>query len=105
VNWRLSERVWLQIRVIVETEIEQGKPVRLEAFTISVTAHGGLLEMGLRVHEGQKMRLTNPAVGVRQSCRVVRVRSSRNGSFAVAFVFDCPTRQFWSIALPLADGA
>jgi hypothetical protein len=105
VNWRLSERVWLQIRVIVETEIEQGKPVRLEAFTISVSAHGGLLEMGLRVQEGQKMLLTNPAVGVRQGCRVLRVRSSRNGSFAVAFEFDCPTPQFWSIAFPLADGA
>ena len=104
-NWRLSERVWLQIRVIVETEIEQGKPVRLEAFTISLSAHGGLLEMGLRVQEGQKMLLTNPAVGVRQGCRVIRVRSSRNGSFAVAFEFDCPTPQFWSIALPLADGA
>lgn len=97
--------MWLQIRVIVETEIEQGKPVRLEAFTISVTAHGGLLEMALRVPEGQKMLLTNPAVGVRQGCRVIRVRSSRNGSFAVAFEFDCPTPQFWSIALPLADGA
>jgi hypothetical protein len=97
--------VWLQIRVIVETEIEQGKLVRLDAFTISVNAHGGLLEMGLRVQEGQKLLLTNPAVGVRQDCRVVRVRGSRNGSFAVAFEFDCPTPQFWSITFPLADRA
>jgi hypothetical protein len=95
--------VWLQMRVIVETEIEQGKLLRLEAFTISVSAQGGLLEMGLRVQEGQKLLLTNPAVGARQDCRVVRVRSSRNGSFAVAFEFDCPTPQFWSIAFPLAD--
>ncbi len=95
--------MWLQIRVIVETEIEQGKVISLEAFTISVNAHGGLLEMGLRVREGQKLLLTNPAVGVRQSCRVVQVRSSRNGSFAVAFEFDCPPPQFWSIAFPLAD--
>ncbi len=95
--------MWLQIRVIVETEIEQGKLVCLEAFTISVNAHGGLLEMSLRVREGQKFLLTNPAVGVRQDCRVIQVRSSRNGSFAVAFEFDCPTPQFWSMAFPLAD--
>ena len=95
--------MWLQIRVIVETEIEQGKLVCLEAFTISVNPHGGLLEMGLRVREGQKFLLTNPAVGVRQDCRVIRVRSSRNGSFAVAFEFDCPTPRFWSMAFPLAD--
>jgi hypothetical protein len=95
--------VWLQIRVIVETEIEQGSLVRLEAFTISVSAHGGLLEMGHRVQEGQKLLLTNPAVGARQDCRVVRVRSSRNGSFAVAFEFDCPTQQFWSIAFSSED--
>jgi hypothetical protein len=95
--------VWLQIRVIVETEIEQGNLVRLEAFTISVSAYGGLLEMGHRVQEGQKLLLTNPAVGAQQDCRVVRVRSSRNGSFAVAFEFDCPTQQFWSIAFSSAD--
>jgi hypothetical protein len=95
--------VWLQIRVIVETEIEQGNLVRIEAFTISVSAHGGLLEMGHRVLEGQKLLLTNPAVGTRQGCKVVRVRSSRNGSFAVAFEFDCPTQQFWPIAFSSAD--
>jgi hypothetical protein len=58
--------------------------------------------MGLRVQEGQKMLLTNPAVGGATRLQV-RVRSSRNGSFAVAFEFDCPTPQFWLIAFPLAD--
>jgi hypothetical protein len=99
-NRRRSERVQLQIRVVVETEVEKGKLVRLDAFTLLVNAHGGLLEMSLKVLMGQELLLTNPAVGVKQPCRVVGVRSSQDGLFAVAFEFDSPTPQFWPVALP-----
>lgn len=93
----------LQIRVLVETEIEQGKRVRLDAFTLVVNAHGGLLEMGLKVSKGQKLLLTNPAAGVKQVCKVVGTKSSQDGFFAVAFEFESPTPQFWPIAFPPAD--
>ena len=92
----------LQIRVVVETEIEKGKLVRLDAFTLVVNAHGGLLEMSLKVAQGQKMLLANPVAGEKQPCRVVGVRSSQDGLFAVAFEFDSPTPQFWPIAFPPA---
>jgi hypothetical protein len=90
----------LQIPVVVETEVEEGKLVRLNAFTLVVNAHGGLLEMSLKVTQGQKMQLANPTMGVKQPCRVVGVRSSQDGLFAVAFEFDSPTPQFWPIAFP-----
>jgi hypothetical protein len=102
-NRRRSQRLLLQIRVVVETEIEEGKLVRLDAFTLVVNAHGGLLEMSMKVFKGQKLLLTNPAVGVQQACRVVGVRSSHDGFFNAAFEFDNPTPQFWPIAFPPAD--
>jgi hypothetical protein len=102
-NRRRSERVPLQIRVIVETEVEQGKLVRLDAFTLVVNAHGGLLEMSLKVPKGHKLMLANPAVGVRQACRVVEVRSSLDGFFAVTFEFDSPTPDFWPLAFCPTD--
>ncbi len=93
----------LQIRVLVETETEDGVQVRLEAFTLVVNAHGGLLEMSLKVPKGHRMLLSNPTQGVREGCRVIASRSSREGDFAVAFEFDNPAPQFWPIPFPPID--
>jgi hypothetical protein len=95
--------VLLQIRVLVETETEEGDLVRLEAFTLVVNAHGGLLEMGLKVRKGHKMVLSNPRLGARETCRVVASKNSEGGEFAVAFEFDNPSPQFWPIAFPPID--
>jgi hypothetical protein len=100
---RRSERILLQIRVVVETTTEEGKWVRLEAFTLVVNAHGGLLEMSLKVGKGHKMLLMNPVLGAQQSCRVVGLRGSVDGQFAVAFEFDGPAPQFWPIPFPPSD--
>jgi hypothetical protein len=100
---RRSERVLLQIRVLVETETEEGDRVRLEAFTLVVNAHGGLLEMSLKVPKGHRMSLSNPTLGVRESCRVIASRSSQGGVFAIAFEFDSPAPQFWPIVFPPID--
>ncbi|MGB7847060.1 MAG: PilZ domain-containing protein [Candidatus Acidiferrum sp.] len=102
-NRRRSERVPLQLRVVVETEIEEGKRVRLDAFTVVVNAHGGLLEMGLKLPKGHPFFVTNPAAGVQRACKVVGIRSSMDGLFAVGFEFNTPTPQFWPIALPPTD--
>jgi len=102
-NRRRSERVLLQIRVVVETTCEEGKHVRLDAFTLVVNAHGGLLEMALKVPKGHKLLLTNPALGAQELGHVVATRSSQDGYFTVAFEFDSPSPQFWPIAFPPAD--
>jgi hypothetical protein len=93
----------LQIRVLVETTTEEGKLVRLDAFTLVVSAHGGLLELGLKVSKGQKMVLMNPALRAQELCSVVGIRRSDDGHFAVAFEFDSPAPQFWPISFPPAD--
>jgi hypothetical protein len=102
-NQRRSDRVSLQIRLIVETELQGGTLARMEAFTLVVNAHGGLLELSLKLAKGQKLFLANPVSGARESCRVVSTRRANDGQFEVAFEFENPTPQFWPINFPPAD--
>lgn len=99
-NRRRSERVFLQIKVIVEVEREHGNPAQVDAYTLVVNAHGGLLEMSAKVSKGQKFFVSNPSAGLRQSATVVAVRRADDDGFAVAFEFDDPAPRFWPISFP-----
>lgn len=100
---RRSERVLLQVHVIVWMEMPQGKQIHADAFTLVVNAHGGLLEMELKVVPGISLVLANPKTEVKQRCRVVRVEKSHAGLYQVAFEFESPTPKFWPIVFPPAD--
>jgi hypothetical protein len=102
-NQRRSERVLLQLRVIVTAEIEPARPVRFDAFTLVVNAHGGLLEMAMKARKGQKLLLANPSAGLAESATVVSVKGARDGGFAVAFEFDKASPHFWPIGFPPKD--
>lgn len=102
-NQRRSQRVLLQIRVILEVGIDAGNPIRLEAFTLVVNAHGGLLEMSLPLRAGQRLSLVNPTSGLKKPSRIVGLRRSTDSGFLVAFEFDSPTPKFWPIAFPPED--
>jgi hypothetical protein len=93
----------LQIHVVIETTTQDGRHVRLDGFTLVVNAHGGLLEMALKVPKGHRLLLTNPTLGVQELCHVIGVRGSEDGYFAVAFEFDNPAPQFWPVAFPPTD--
>ena len=102
-NRRRSERVMLQIPVIVQVKTRDGKDVREDTQTVVVNAHGGLLKLKMEVKTGQPILLINERAKVQQGCHVVRVETSEAGNSAVAFEFDQPTPQFWPIVFPPAD--
>jgi hypothetical protein len=102
-NHRRSERVLLQIRLIVDAEIEPGKLVHLDAFSLVANAHGGLLEMSLKVSKGHKLLLSIPSAGLQESATVVAVRGAEDGGYAVAFEFNNPAPQFWPVSFPPED--
>jgi hypothetical protein len=103
VNRRRSERVMLQMRVIVIAEDTQRNSQQEEALTQIVNAHGGLLKMKTDLHVGQPLRLLNPQNNLEQSCRVVRVEDTAVGDFSVAIEFDQPNPKFWPVVFPPAD--
>ena len=102
-NRRRSERVMLQIPVVVQTKTREGKDVRENTQTVVVNAHGGLLKLRMEVKTGQPIVLINEKAKLQQGCHVVRVETSEAGNSAVAFEFDQPTPQFWPIVFPPAD--
>jgi hypothetical protein len=102
-NRRRSERVMLSMAVHVLAENEERRQIRVQAKTLAVNAHGGLMEMKDHLHVGQSFLLTNPATGSEMSCRVVRVDESGMEQFHIAFEFDRPAPKFWPVTFPPAD--
>ena len=56
-NRRRSERVMLQIPVVVQAKTRDGKDVRENTQTVVVNAHGGLLKLKMEVKTGQPASL------------------------------------------------
>jgi hypothetical protein len=102
-NHRRSERVVLRIPVGLSAITPDGKRMHIEAHTLVVNAHGGLLDTGIELLPGQRILLHNPKTEDVESCRVVRVESSEGGRFAVAFEFQCPSPTFWPVSFPPSD--
>ena len=100
---RRSERVVLRIPVTLSTTMQGGKRIRIEAMTLVVNAHGGLLDVGMQMFSGQKMLLGNAKTEKIEVCEVLRVEGSEEGRFSVAFKFDIPAPHFWPISFPPED--
>jgi hypothetical protein len=101
-NKRRSERVFLQINVLLSSAAPEKQTFQTQAFTLMVNAHGGLLESPVRVDVHQKITLTNPRSGKSCGCRVVRIAGPFESQFKIAFEFDEPDAHFWPIAFPPA---
>jgi len=104
-NQRRSQRVPLQVVVIVRANMPDGRCVQVQAFTSVVNAHGGLLESPMKLATNQKILLINPNSGIDASCRVVRVEGPTSTLYDVAFEFDERSPQFWPINFPPEDWA
>jgi hypothetical protein len=100
---RRSERVKLSVPVIVVTETSERERVQEVTHTITVNAHGGLFKLKMEVLPGQPMILTNMQTKLEQRCRVVRVEHLPRSEFGVAFEFEKPAPEFWSVELPPTD--
>jgi PilZ domain len=100
---RRSPRIALNIVVTVGVEGSDGGWRLTEAYTLSVSAHGGLVEMGVKVSKGQKLLLINPKSGMKQESRIVGVSKSPSQQYAVAFEFLDPSAAFWPILSFMSD--
>jgi len=92
-----SQRVELQIPVLIYVHMPDGRSLRHDGFTLLVNTHGCVFTMETKLEVGQRIVLVNPKSGVEQSGAVTRVQKSRDGGYAVAFEFDNSTPQLWSL--------
>ncbi len=102
-NRRRSQRVMLQVAVLLQVTLPDKRSVQVQAFTSAVNAHGGLLESPLKLTADQRILLINPHSGKNVGCRVVKVEGPSSTLYEVAFEFDSRSPQFWPITFPPAD--
>jgi hypothetical protein len=102
-NRRRSERVVLRIPVHLSAIVPGGKRISIEAHTLVVNAHGGLLEVGMEMVKGQQIRLSNSKTDIITTGRVLRVEGSEEGRSSVAFEFESPAPHFWPVSFPPRD--
>lgn len=97
---RRSERVMLQLNLLVRLETSEGRPLQTHAFTVVVNANGGQLRSPFRMAVDQKITLINPQTGKEADCRVVGVERTAEGDYLASFGFSKPDPSFWPLVRP-----
>ncbi len=100
---RRSERLLLDVSLLVRGETPERHPFLEETFTISINAHGGLLVLGTNVTLGQTLTLINIKTRDEIRGKVARFGSQYGGLVQVAIEFLQPAPLFWSVD-PVPNG-
>jgi hypothetical protein len=102
-NRRRSERLVLRVPGELSAVIPGGRRISIQAHSLVVSAHGGLLEVGMEMAKGQRIRLTTSKREHFMTGRVLRMEGSEDGRFLVAFEFESPAPHFWPVSSPPSD--
>ena len=94
---RRSERLFLDVALVVRGESKERRPFQEKTFTISVSAHGTLVVMATKVALGQTLLLSNPQTEDEVEGRVVRFGSPYGGLAQVGIDFTKPSPKFWPV--------
>jgi hypothetical protein len=100
---RRSQRLFLQVRIIVEGTLPNKKPFKEDTHTIIVNAHGALVEMDAALESGQSVTLQNVRTSDKIDCIVKLVQRASGGKYSTAFEFLRPNPGFWRISFPPED--
>jgi hypothetical protein len=92
---RRSERLSLDVVLVVRGESVEGLAFREETFTTSVSAHGALVVLSTKVELGQAIYLKNPTTRKELEGRVTRFDSLQVNQAQVGVDFAQPTLTFW----------
>jgi hypothetical protein len=102
-RYRRSQRVHLEMPVLVYGHASGKEPFSEEARTLIVNAHGALIALTHTVNAEVRLILTNPKTCQEVECRVVSQGPIENGGGEVAIEFIRPSPRFWGIAFPPED--
>jgi hypothetical protein len=97
---RRSDRVLLDVPVVLIGESVDHGPFREETFTVTVSAHGALVMLEAKVSLGQKVKLANPGNWDERDARVAFVGGDHAGLAQVGIEFEQPSPQFWPVNPP-----
>ena len=102
-NKRRSQRLFIQVKVVIEGKAANRPPIKEETHTIVVNAHGALVEMGSQLDQGQQVSLRNVRTSDTIECVVKLVTAAGAGKFSTALEFTKPNPTFWRVSFPPED--
>lgn len=102
-NKRRSQRLFIQVKVVIEGKAANRAPINEETHTIVVNAHGALVEMGSQLDQGQHVSLRNVRTADTIECVVKLVTAAGAGKFSTALEFTKPNPKFWRVSFPPED--
>ena len=97
---RRSERVLIDVPVVIRGETADHRAFEEETFTVTVSAHGALVMLATQVALGQKLLLLNPKNLDQREGRVAYKSADHAGLSKVALEFAQPAPEFWPISSP-----
>jgi hypothetical protein len=100
---RRSERVILDVPLVICGETPDKRTFREETFSVTVSAHGALIMLEAKVALGQKLMLMNPKNWDERESRVAFVGPDRAGLAQVGVEFVKPSPEFWDLTSPPRD--
>ena len=100
---RRSERVLLDVPLIICGDAPGKQPFREETFTLTVSAHGALVVLASKVELGQTVKLTKTKTTDEREATVAFLGPPYAGLATVGLQFAKPSPEFWPVATPPAD--
>jgi hypothetical protein len=97
---RRSERVLIDVPVVIRGETADRRAFEEETFTVTVSAHGALVMLAAQVTLGQRLLLLNPQNWDEREGRVAYRSPDHAGLSQVALEFTLPAPDFWPIVSP-----
>ena len=100
---RRSERLTVDVPLVIRGEAADRKQFQEERFTLIVNAHGALLPLSTKVSLGPKLLLLNPTNWHECRAKVVYVETPSDGLTRVGVELDRSVPEFWQVSSPPAD--
>lgn len=97
---RRSQRLLLDVPLVIRGQSIEKQPFQEETFTIVVSAHGALVVLAAKVTLGQRLLLMNSKNWDQREGRVAYLGSPYDGLTQVGIEFMRPSPEFWPISSP-----
>jgi len=94
---RRSERILLDVPVVVRGEASNNGTFREETFTVTISAHGALVMLGAGVALGQTVTVRNALNHQEQEARVAYKGTVHAGLAQVGLEFLRESPEFWPL--------
>jgi hypothetical protein len=97
---RKGQHMILVIPIQVTGINARGSSYTETASTVSISAHGALISMGMALEKGQRVKVLNLITKEEVECTVVHIGQAQGNQFEMGIAFNSPCKAFWKVAFP-----